>query len=257
MIELPLALLGGLLGSAHCIGMCGPLAMTLGAATPRLGVNVQRQLAYSAGRVFTYSCGGAAAAFAGLWAASHSRSLVLSQAWLALAAGGLLVLMGLVTLGLAPRPALRMFGHAPCGAARALKTLLTEPTSSGAFLAGVATGFIPCGLVYAFLLKASSTGSVWLGGATMALFGVGTAPLMVLAGAGASLMSISARARVYRLAAWCVVLAGAITIARGASQLRPDEGSATAPCPFCAPTAEAAAEALPVEASEAQLTAAP
>jgi sulfite exporter TauE/SafE len=238
MIDLPLAFLGGLLGSAHCVGMCGPLALTLGAGTQAFGTNFRRQLVYGSGRIFTYACFGAVAGFASLWLASKSRSLVHSQAWLAVGAGVLLIIMGLATAGVLPRPAVRVFGHAPCSAARAVKTFLTAPNWASVFLAGVATGFLPCGLVYAFVLKAGSTGSIWMGGLTMALFGLGTVPLMTVAGVGGLLLSVSARARVIRLAAWCVVLAGAVTVFRGTSHLRVAARAPTAACPFCAAAAE-------------------
>ena len=234
MIDLSLVFVAGLLGSGHCVGMCGPLALSLGASHGRLKQNLRRQLVYSAGRVFTYTFGGAAAGFAGVWLGSRSRTLVVGQAWLALAAGAALIVMGLATVGLLPRPARRLLGRAPCGADQALKTFLTAPGWISVFLAGVGTGFIPCGLVYAFLLKASSSGSVWRGGLTMSLFGLGTVPLMVLTGAGGSLLSMTARTRMLRLAGWCVVLAGVVTAGRGAVQFPAPPGAATASCPFCA-----------------------
>ncbi len=55
MIELPLVLLGGLLGSSHCIGMCGGFAISIGLGNRRLSSHVLRQLVYSSGRVFTYA----------------------------------------------------------------------------------------------------------------------------------------------------------------------------------------------------------
>jgi sulfite exporter TauE/SafE len=90
-------------------------------------------------------------------------------------------------------------------------------------------------LVYAFILKAASIGSVWLGGLCMAAFGLGTVPLMVATGCGGGFLSIAARARVLKLAALCVVLAGTVTIVRGAYQLGGDDGANVASCPFCAP----------------------
>lgn len=233
MIDLPLVFVGGLLGSGHCVGMCGPLALSLGAGGVGLRSNLRRQLVYSAGRVFTYAFCGAAAGFAGAWLGGQTRALVVAQAWLALIAGIMLLFVGLSTVGLLPRPALRLIGRAPCGAAQALKTFLTAPGWTSVFLAGVGTGFIPCGLVYAFLLKASSTGSIWGGGLTMTLFGLGTVPLMVLTGSGGSLLSLTTRTRMLRLAGWCVVLAGAVTATRGAAQLQTPSAAATAPCPFC------------------------
>lgn len=233
MIELPLVFVAGLLGSAHCIGMCGPLAVTLGAGAGGLRRNLHRQVVYSAGRIFTYAFCGGAAGFAGVWIARQAPALVASQAWLAIAAGVVLVFMGLGAAGVLPRLASHALGRMPCSAAAGLKTFLTAPGWSNVFLAGVGTGFIPCGLVYAFLLKAGSTGSLWLGAATMALFGLGTVPLMVLAGVGGSLLSLRARAAAYRIAAWCVVVAGTMTVARGAWQLQPTDDGAAAACPFC------------------------
>ena len=234
MIDLPLMFIGGLLGSAHCVGMCGPLALMVGSGAGRLKANVRRQAIYSAGRIFTYGCCGATAAFASAWLTAQTRSLVAVQAWLAIVAGGLLVVVGLASTGVLPRWNIRLLRNAPCHAAQAIKTLTTAPDSLSLFLAGVATGFIPCGLVYAFLLKAGSSGSIGMGAMTMVLFGLGTAPLMMLVGTGGGLLTMSTRTHVLRLAAWCVVIAGMVTIARGASQIHPPEGQTTAPCPFCA-----------------------
>lgn len=233
MIELPLIFVGGLLGSAHCLGMCGPLAISLSAGCTGKANLLERQLVFSIGRVFTYTFLGAAAGLGGAWISAESRGFVLSQAWLAMLAGVVLVLMGLVTAGVMPRPATRLLGGLPCGAAGWLKTFLSAPGWSGALVAGVFTGFIPCGLVYAFLLKAGSSGSLWLGWLTMVAFGLGTIPLMVLVGYGGQLLSLVGRARLFRVAAWCIFLTGVISLARGAGQLHPPDNQATAPCPLC------------------------
>lgn len=235
MIELPLIFVGGLLGSAHCLGMCGPLAISLSAGSTSKSNLLHRQLVFSVGRVFTYAFCGALAGMGGAWISAESRGFVLSQAWLALLAGAVLVLVGLVTAGVMPRPATRLLSGLPCGAAGWLKTFLSAPGWSGALVAGVFTGFIPCGLVYAFLLKAGSSGSVWQGWLTMVAFGLGTIPLMVLVGYGGQLLSVVGRARMFRVAAWCIVLTGIISIARGAAQLDPPATSSTAPCPLCQP----------------------
>ena len=91
MIELPLAFLGGLLGSSHCIGMCGSFAVSIGVGSERLRSNLKRQLIYSAGRIFTYSFLGAAAAFIGLQLTGRLSHLVRMQAVLSVVAGIALV----------------------------------------------------------------------------------------------------------------------------------------------------------------------
>ena len=71
MIEWPLILGSGMLGAAHCLGMCGPFALAVGAAAPSWRANLWRQAWYSAGRVFTYAVLGSAAAFGGRWLAGQ------------------------------------------------------------------------------------------------------------------------------------------------------------------------------------------
>ena len=235
MIELPLIFVGGLLGSAHCLGMCGPLAIALSAGLPAGTSLLSRQLVFSVGRIFTYGFCGAAAGFAGAWLTTDSRGLVLSQAWLAIVAGALLLLMGLVTAGVLPKPTTRILSGLPCGAAGWLKTFLSAPGWLGALVAGMFTGFIPCGLVYAFLFKAGSTGDIWLGWLTMATFGLGTIPLMVLVGYGGQFLSVVSRAKILHVAAWCIVLTGGISVARGVNQLNPPTEQLTADCPLCEP----------------------
>ena len=91
-------------------------------------------------------------------------------------------------------------------------------------------GLLPCGLVYAYLALAAGSGGVWHGWATMALFGLGTVPTMVLVGCGGSALSGTWRFRLFRIAAWCVVLTGVISVARGLGFL---VASAPAACPGC------------------------
>ena len=75
MIELPLVFLGGLLGSAHCVGMCGGFAVSIGIGSRGLASNLRRQLVYTAGRIFTYSFFGIVAGYAGLWIAAQGERL--------------------------------------------------------------------------------------------------------------------------------------------------------------------------------------
>jgi sulfite exporter TauE/SafE len=233
MTELPLIFVGGLLGSAHCVGMCGPLALALGANQMTLRTNLRRQLFFSAGRVFTYGFCGGVAAFSGWWLARRPLAFVNVQATLSIIAGVALVFLGLSAAGLLPSRFQLGTASQPCSAARGLKTLLTGPGLLSALLAGVFTGFIPCGLVYAFLAYAASTGNVLAGWLTMVAFGLGTMPMMILAGSGGSLLTLTARNRAIRIAAWCVVVTGVITIARGAGYIEWLNGFRTPGCPYC------------------------
>lgn len=231
MIEWPLIFLGGLLGSSHCIGMCGPLALAVGGQA-RVRQNLARQLVFSGGRVFTYATLGAAAGYGGFWLRNKQDTLVDVQAWLAVVAGVILIVLGLVTTGLIPRRVVKSTA-AGCFAGAWLSTFLRAPGWTNAFLAGLFTGFIPCGLVYGFIAVAASSGAVATGAATMILFGLGTIPLMVLAGCGGSLLRLSTRTRVLKIAAWCVVVTGCISVARGVTHLDRFGGQQEAECPFC------------------------
>ena len=235
MIELPLIFLGGLLGSAHCVGMCGGFALTIGVGASGLRSNLGRQLVYTLGRVLTYAFFGVAAGYAGLWLAHKAGTLVNVQAGLSILAGGLLMFQGCRALGIIPR---RLFaatggGGTSCLAGTFVGPFMTAPGWSNVLLAGVLTGFLPCGLVYGFLTLASSSASVLHGLLTMCAFGAGTAPIMILTGVGGSLLSHSGRRQLLRVSAVCVLVTGLISLARGIMFVQFPGSSALDACPFC------------------------
>jgi sulfite exporter TauE/SafE len=214
MIELPLVLIAGLLGSSHCIGMCGPFALTIGQSAPSLRMNLLRQVLYSAGRVFTYAVLGAAVGFGGLRMAQAVPHLVNVPAILAIAAGLLLVWQGLISAGVL-RHATKQFTKLPCLAGTFFANFLTGNHWCDVFLAGLFTGLLPCGLLYGMLALAASSASPPFAAATMIAFGAGTVPIMIATGLSGSLLSATARRNLYVLAAWCVVITGVISVARG------------------------------------------
>lgn len=232
MLELPLVFLGGLLGSAHCIGMCGPFALAIGAGSANFRGNLWRQLIYTGGRIFTYATLGAMAGFGGWRLAQSIPAIVNVPAILAVLAGGLLLFQGLLAADFIPR-GVRGRGSSLCLGGSLLATFLSEPRWNRVFLAGVFTGFLPCGLVYAFLALAGSSANLLTAMATMAVFGAGTAPIMILTGCGGSLMSLANRRRLHKIAAWCVVLTGAVSLARGFGFLHIPGWFDAPGCPYC------------------------
>lgn len=232
MIEWPLLMVAGLLGSAHCLGMCGPFALAIGTAAPAWRVNLWRQGCYSAGRIFTYAVLGAGAAYGGLRLAVALAAWVNVPALLAIAAGVLLVVQGLFAAGVLPKRAVA--AAAACPGAAGLRALLTARGSTEVFLAGLFTGLLPCGLLYGMLALAASTHDVVRGLGTMVAFGLGTVPALVAAGLGGGLLGIAARRRLHAAAAWCLVLTGVISVARGAGFLT-WPGTTPAGCFICAP----------------------
>jgi hypothetical protein len=84
------------------------------------------------------------------------------------------------------------------------------------------------------LALAMSTHSAVWGGVTMVVFGLGTAPAMIFAGVSGRLMGIATRRRLFAAAAWCLVLTGAVSVARGISFLSAGDQPAFG-CPLCRP----------------------
>ena len=231
MIEWPLLVVSGMLGSAHCLGMCGPFALAIGSAAPRWDLNLRRQLVYSTGRIFTYAVLGVAAAYVGLEASRALAGWGNAAAVLAIVAGVVLGVQGLWSAGVLPK---RGVGAGACPGAGMFRALLAGTGSIDVFLAGLFTGLLPCGLLYGMLALAASTRNLLAGPATMVAFGAGTVPAMVLAGVGGSILGAATRRRINTLAAWCLVLTGVISIARGAAALSVTEEPASG-CPFCVP----------------------
>lgn len=239
--------LGGLLGSAHCVGMCGGFAMLLGVSRNSLWDNLQSQLVYSAGRIASYAILGGIAGACGKALMQRLPSFVNVPATLSLAAGLFLVGEGLSAAGLLRRRVPGASGGG-CGLLSPLMSaLLRYPALRHAFIAGVLTAFLPCGLVYAFLSLAGSSGDLLSGATIMLAFGAGTIPLMVLTGAGAVLIPVAVRQRVWSVAAWSVVLTGALTIGRGVAFLQATDAPPSERCPFCAAAGGSAADVPPTK----------
>lgn len=165
------ALALGLAGSLHCLGMCGPLALALPAprdAGP--GRRALGRLLYNLGRTVTYAVMGL---FAG--ALGHALQLAGVQQTVSIALG-LLLLSTLFLRGHhLPGWILRTF-YLPVQ--RALGRILKHGSPGGLFRTGLLNGLLPCGLVYAALAAAALQHGPLQGALYMALFGLGTVPLM-------------------------------------------------------------------------------
>lgn len=194
----------GLFGSVHCIGMCGGLASALAFALPT-GASTARRMSLltlmGAGRITSYALLGALGG-ALLPAASGTVSFLPR-----FIAGLLLVLMGLSIAGwraaLAP---LERAGHRAWQriGPRAMKIARVE-RAGGALMAGVAWGWLPCGLVYSTLAWASSSGEAARSAALMAAFGMGTLPAVMASGALAAGLRSVLQTRGLRVAAGLLV----------------------------------------------------
>jgi hypothetical protein len=176
----------GLLGTAHCVGMCGPLIFAFPGRTGRLAPH----LWYHFGRVATYTVlGGSLAGIGQLLAGSAAGGGVgMVKAALWLVAAALLILLGAARLGVLREPGW-MAELGPGRIPGFRKTLQGVGGSRGdsAFLVlGLMLGFLPCGLSYGAFALALGTGNALKGALVALAFGLGTAPGLVLVGSGGS-----------------------------------------------------------------------
>ncbi|MBI5865449.1 MAG: sulfite exporter TauE/SafE family protein [Planctomycetes bacterium] len=226
MLTLVLTVLtASLLGSLHCAGMCGPfVALAVGGcgeASPQ--VTASRRLlpgrfanhvAYHCGRLFTYLVFGLIAGLVGA-ALNLGGSLVGIQRAAAVLAGVMMVVMGGVALArLGGWSGLRW--RAPIGLEKLLASAhqriaaLPAWPRAGAF--GLLTTLLPCGWLYAFVITASGTGSPALAALTMAVFWVGTLPVLVTLGAGLQALTGSLRRRIPLITSLALIVVGLLTV---------------------------------------------
>jgi sulfite exporter TauE/SafE len=214
----------GFAGSFHCIGMCGGFACALGRdPSGHAGSTVLRHLLYNTGRLTTYCfLGGLAGALGqvictpqGTAISMLSGGLDAVQRGLAIVAGLLMIAMALQFFGLLPRLHRLAIGFGSSTLAASLRSLLTAPGRAAPLAFGVFNGFLPCPLVYAFLAEAASTAEALAGFLTMASFGLGTFPAMLMMGGVGRALAPAWRRRGVWFAGSCILLLGIITLCRG------------------------------------------
>lgn len=217
------ALVAGLVGSAHCLGMCagisGLFAVRAEAASMR--ASVPTALVYNSGRVITYVLLGAIVAAFGSVIIKASPNLAVSIRMLS---GIIIILVGLqVAFNLRVLSVIeRMGGTLWARIAPAAQKLVPVDSLPKAFALGLIWGWLPCGLVYSVLMIAATSASPVGGAATMAAFGIGTMPAMMLSGLGAARVSTAMQRRGTRLGLGMLVIAmGLLTIAMPLGKLLP------------------------------------
>lgn len=199
------ALILGLLGGGHCLGMCGGLMGALSLAIPAEQRNrrLHLLLAYNAGRILSYALAGLLLGLAGWALASGPLAIVLRGI-----AGLLLIAMGLYLAGWwSGLTRIEALGR---GLWRHLQPLtrrfmpVTSP--SRALVLGGLWGWLPCGLVYSTLLWAASQGDALHSAALMLAFGIGTLPVLLATGLAAERLGSLLRQRGVRVAGGLLVM---------------------------------------------------
>lgn len=210
-MELWTAFIIGFLGSFHCVGMCGPIALALPGSDESLGSQLIKKFLYNSGRILTYTLFGAVFGLAG-----YSISLAGFQRPLSIILGAVIILAVIIpkkySSELQRLPGIHfLFRRLQKG----IKSLMKRK-SNGSFLTiGILNGFLPCGFVYAGLAASLTTGSVLNGMLFMAVFGLGTFPAMMVMSMAPSFISLKMRSKINKFVPYFAVLLGILLIARG------------------------------------------
>ncbi len=170
----------GLLGGAHCVGMCGGIVGALAMGSP---ARWSMHLAYNGGRILSYAIAGAIAGALGA-AGLGLEGQVPARLILFLFANLMLVALGLYLIGVTRALAFtERLGQALWRRLQPLTRRFLPATRVGqAFPLGMLWGWLPCGLVYSALASALAAGSAQRGALLMLAFGAGTLPNLLLAG---------------------------------------------------------------------------
>ncbi|TBN04825.1 sulfite exporter TauE/SafE family protein [Hyunsoonleella flava] len=201
----------GLLGSFHCVGMCGPIAFMLPVDRSNSIKKVSQIAIYHFGRLLAYSV-------IGLIFGLIGKSLYIFgfQQQLSIIIGVIMILIVVV-----PQQTFNKYNFskpifkAISKVKNALGAALKKKTLDAFLSIGFLNGFLPCGLVYMALFAAIAGGDALNGSLYMAVFGLGTIPLMTTAIYFSHFLKGKARQRIQKVIPVVVVIIGALFILRG------------------------------------------
>ena len=194
-----IAFITGLLGSFHCVGMCGGLVLAVQAK------HWQNALTYHLGRSLMY-------AMIGLFFGLFGKSLYIAgfQQYLSIFLGACMI--GFVFFPNQKFPFLYQFYQK---VKLLFKPLLIRNSFLSTFTFGVLNGLLPCGLVYAAVFVAIATADAFYGATYMFLFGLGTMPMLFALSISQKMIPISLRFRLSKLVPIFVVFVAILLIVRG------------------------------------------
>jgi len=211
--EIVTALSLGLLGSLHCIGMCGPIVLALPSARGSRGMMVLGRLIYNIGRVITYGfLGVIAGTFGGVLAAAGFQQTVS-------------IALGVLVLAAVILPSKFVRSRLPSklidGPMNLLKSywqrFLSKEGVWSLFVIGLLNGFLPCGLVYVAMAASAATGSISSAVVYMIVFGAGTVPVMLATALTGGLLGSRIRQVINRLIPVGAAVLAVLLILRGMS----------------------------------------
>ena len=200
----------GLAGSLHCVGMCGPIAMALPLQGRSSREKLTGGLLYNAGRITTYTSFGLIAGWMGAglrWFGWQQRiSLIL----------GITILLFMILPAIMPVHRLQSAIQARMsGIRQTLARVLFRGTPTAMFATGMLNGLLPCGLVYMALAGSAISGDPLQGAAFMALFGIGTTPVMLATVRMGSLLHRNMRQKLQNMYPALLIIMAILLIFRG------------------------------------------
>jgi sulfite exporter TauE/SafE len=212
---------GFTIGFGHCIGMCGPIVVSVSLNLKEKNI-LAPQLLYHLGRIITYAIlGGVVAAAGSLTMITANINAI--QKGVMIFTGALIMLMGLAMAGWIPLG--KTFGnHSSPGSviSKGFGKLLKVQTTLVYLPLGLLLGLLPCGPVYTALLGAARAGmdagsthhGVLTGMGLMAAFGFGTVPALFLVAKLADLDWLKSRAVIYKVGAVLMIIVGVLFVAK-------------------------------------------
>lgn len=205
------ALILGLLGSLHCVGMCGPIAFMLPVNRSNSYEKVSQIAMYHFGRLLAYSLIGLVFGLVG-----KSLYIFGIQQQLSIIIGVLMIIVALLPHQIIgkynlSKPLYKLISKVKTSLGKALK----KKTADTFLTIGFLNGFLPCGLVYMAVFGAVATGSLLEGSLYMILFGIGTIPLMTSAIYLGKFLNSKVKQRIQKAIPVFVVVIGFLFILRG------------------------------------------
>ncbi|MGA1226158.1 MAG: sulfite exporter TauE/SafE family protein [Tamlana sp.] len=201
----------GLLGSFHCVGMCGPIAFMLPLDRTNTFKKITQITIYHVGRLLAYAIIGLVFGLLG-----KSFYLFGFQQQLSIAIGILMILVVVIPQQTFnkynfSKPIYKMISKVKSGLGQALKKKTTDTFLTIGFL----NGFLPCGLVYMAVFAAIASYNALNGSLYMVIFGLGTIPLMTTTIYFSNFLKGSARQKIQKVIPVFVILIGTLFILRG------------------------------------------
>lgn len=209
-----LAFMAGVLGSGHCVGMCGALVSGC-FMKPGMSKSYLPYLAYQFARISVYTLVGLAAATLGVVLVS-SGIFGQIQSVLQMFVGAVVIVLALGILGWIP-----FQGSVKLLPMTVLRRGYAESRTKGpllsAMITGLLNGLMPCPLTFAMAIKATSATTITEGGLLMLTFGAGTLPTMLFVSVAFGKMSANFRGLMLKFAALIMIAMGCNTIYMGLS----------------------------------------